>query len=536
VRVVWLGCVTAALLGGCNLIFGVSDYGVDATGGSASGGSGGIGGGTVCLPAEVQNCYEGPPGTEQHGACMQGTQVCLDDGSAFGPCEGQVLPEPDDCSTDADEDCNGLACGEVIWSRPIGDAPGHMTDQTVTAIAPAGGGAVAVGTFSETLRIGATGLPTSTLVDGFVAKFDEQGAVEWVTAIGGAEAQVPTAVAVDENGYIYVAGYTTGTLEIGGSSDEAVGEDAFVAKLDPTGTDVEWMHLFGGASDDRAGALALGEGGLLYVGGQFRGTVTFGPDTLDTAGADLFATALDGDSGDARWGAQIGGMVQAQVLDLAAGPGGVAVAASFSGDTNVGGDDLSSPNDDGLVLVYSDEGALLHHLDLPGMGDSAATEVAFAGPEIVVAGTFTSDLDLRGAMLAGNGTVDSFVAAYDGTLATLTWHRALSGAGAQRIEGMAVTPALEVILVGSFTSGLDIGTGDLQAQGAADLFLAKLLPGGEPRFATAFGDVANQIAFSVEAMPRGDALVGGLFEGELDLTGAPHFAQAVDGIVVRFGP
>ncbi|MCB9543944.1 MAG: VCBS repeat-containing protein [Myxococcales bacterium] len=67
-----------------------------------------VDGGCACLPGETRACYTGPEGTADVGACRTGTQTCLDDGSNFGPCEGEVVPAAEVCATRAqDLDCDG---------------------------------------------------------------------------------------------------------------------------------------------------------------------------------------------------------------------------------------------------------------------------------------------------------------------------------------------------------------------------------------------------------------------------------------------
>lgn len=83
---------------------------------SASSGSG-----TTCAPGGQRACYDGPPGTSGIGACVAGTQTCRPDGAGFGPCAGQVLPTPEDCTSPVDEDCDGIATcsGAVLWQRSL---------------------------------------------------------------------------------------------------------------------------------------------------------------------------------------------------------------------------------------------------------------------------------------------------------------------------------------------------------------------------------------------------------------------------------
>ncbi len=63
--------------------------------------------GCSCVPGEEVDCYEGPQGTENVGLCRGGTRRCDAFGSGYGPCQGQVVPQVENCATTADEDCDG---------------------------------------------------------------------------------------------------------------------------------------------------------------------------------------------------------------------------------------------------------------------------------------------------------------------------------------------------------------------------------------------------------------------------------------------
>ncbi len=97
------------------------DAGAAGQGGAAgsagdAGAAGQGGGGTLCTPGATKACYTGPAGTENVGLCHGGNSTCAADGSAWGACEGQVVPAAENCATSQDEDCDGQtpACGGPI--------------------------------------------------------------------------------------------------------------------------------------------------------------------------------------------------------------------------------------------------------------------------------------------------------------------------------------------------------------------------------------------------------------------------------------
>jgi hypothetical protein len=62
----------------------------------------------ACTPGTTQSCYQGGPGTVGIGACKAGTQTCNATGTAYGPCSGQILPKPEVCGNQTDDDCDGI--------------------------------------------------------------------------------------------------------------------------------------------------------------------------------------------------------------------------------------------------------------------------------------------------------------------------------------------------------------------------------------------------------------------------------------------
>ena len=55
------------------------------------------------------SCYTGPAGTAGTGICAGGIQHCDENGYPVGGCEGEVLPELENCASQLDDDCDGAA-------------------------------------------------------------------------------------------------------------------------------------------------------------------------------------------------------------------------------------------------------------------------------------------------------------------------------------------------------------------------------------------------------------------------------------------
>ncbi len=60
-----------------------------------------------CADGETRDCYDGPAGTEDVGACRGGRQRCQ--AGAWGNCLGQTQPSVEVCTDGLDNDCDGAA-------------------------------------------------------------------------------------------------------------------------------------------------------------------------------------------------------------------------------------------------------------------------------------------------------------------------------------------------------------------------------------------------------------------------------------------
>jgi hypothetical protein len=76
----------------------------------------------VCSPGATVSCYGGPHGTAGVGTCQSGTQTCNADGTAFGPCVGEVTPASETCGDGLDRDCDGIV-DDACLCTPGSTAP-----------------------------------------------------------------------------------------------------------------------------------------------------------------------------------------------------------------------------------------------------------------------------------------------------------------------------------------------------------------------------------------------------------------------------
>ena len=120
----------------------------------------------------------------------------------------------------------------------------------------------------------------------FVTKFGSGGALTWSTFVGGTNYDYANGIAVDEFGNSYISGVSqSGTFPgapLGGAQPvNRGGGDAFVAKLNFTGSALIYFTFLGGSGSDQANAIAVDPvSGVAVVAGQ-----TTSHDLSTSAGA-----------------------------------------------------------------------------------------------------------------------------------------------------------------------------------------------------------------------------------------------------------
>lgn len=314
-----------------------------------------------------------------------------------------------------------------------------------------------------------------------LAKYDSLGNRVWSRVLGAAGEAQGTSIAVDSTGNVVVAGNITGdlgeTLDVGGS-------DVLVAKYDAAGVE-QWLQRFGGTGDDTATAVAVSDDGTVFVGGKSNAAIgdsvhagglsdgyiraldssgstlytrrvgTSGDETIDAlkiaddgdliiAGAEdgsavlrKFAAA-DGTSA-AIWEQNLGTLEDGRIGDLAVdgtdiyltGSAGSTFAPSAPLQTYGGGvrdaflvklSDGASPAVDFTTFIGSDS-------------DETANALEVHDGKVYVAGKTSGQLD--GATQVGER--DAFVSRLDAATGAVEWNTQISGRGGlAEAKGIAV--------------------------------------------------------------------------------------------------
>ncbi|MGH9484186.1 MAG: SBBP repeat-containing protein, partial [Terriglobales bacterium] len=110
-------------------------------------------------------------------------------------------------------------------------------------------------------------------IDGFVAQIPRAGtSIGWATYLGGSAADEINALTLDSAGSVYVAGDTTSSnlfCPVSSCQSSYAGQgDAFVAKLNKSGSTLTWGAYLGAAPSGVASAIAVDSTDDVYVAGS----------------------------------------------------------------------------------------------------------------------------------------------------------------------------------------------------------------------------------------------------------------------------
>ncbi len=502
-----------------------------------------------CSPGSTRSCYQGPAGSEQLGICRAGSQQCHPSGYGWGVCEDQVLPSAEDCSTKADENCDGhTSCGQTLWTKRWGvdrDEVAHdvATDQE--------GNIYLTGYYRDPLDLGGGELAViDSSRDVFIAKLASDGSHQFSRAIYSDDHMTARAVAAGPAGQSVVVASFQGKLEdFGVGTLESAGSyDVLIAYFDAAGSP-KWAVSAGDSREDHPLDVTIDAQGNVLVVGYYRGDLTFGSEALGNADVyDAFVVKLSSE-GEHIYSRRFGGANTQLLRGITTDQQGNAAAVGyFYGDMKLGGLSLTSAGDYDIVVTKLDpDGDVLFAQRYGDDEAQTAYQVAFdqAG-NILFCGGFAGTVNFGGDSLAAQSAGAVFVAKLSPT-GHHTWSRRLGGPFNQVAYSLAVDSADQVIVTGYYEGTASMG-GPLLLPTAGlrepNIFVAKLEADGDHIWSRGVPVSGNQDAGAVArgwrrlAVGNEDRIVlAGFAEGPIDLgDGLTEGAKGTDVLVAQLQP
>jgi hypothetical protein len=348
-------------------------------------------------------------------------------------------------------------------------------------------------------------------VDGWVAKVSPDGtSLEYAGYIGGAGTDTGLSIAVDESGAAYVTGgtssdETTFPVTVGPDLTYNGGTyDAFVAKVSPDGTSLEYCGYIGGDGEDQGMRIDLDSSDNAYVGGytasrQDTFPVKVGPDLTYGGGLfDGFVAKVSTDGTGLIYAGYIGGNRQDRVRGVAVDVNGAVYLSGYTASREStfpvkAGPDLTYNGGkyDGWVAKVGKGGQHFVYAGyIGGSGTDMARGIAVdaTGAAYVSGGITESDqttfpVTVGPDLTYNGGKYDTWIAKVSPDGTTLDYCGYIGGARNEEARMVAVDSLGRAYVVGWTNSDENsfpvVGGPDLTFNGGpADAFLAIVDPSG----------------------------------------------------------
>jgi hypothetical protein len=424
--------------------------------------------------------------------------------------------------------------------------------------------------------------------DALVTKINAAGtAIVYSTYLGGNDTDYAFGLAVDSSGNAYVAGLTkssnfpvtAGVFQpnFGGSPspcDEYTCGDAFVTKLNATGSALIYSTYLGGSGNEHPEGLVIDSQGNAYVAGdtgsanfpttpgafqtQLKGTNTCGSRSggtvtchnaflakINALGTQLvYSTYLGGSNGDGAGGLVVDSAGRATAVGSTCSSDFPVTGGAFQ-KTAAGGCDI-------FVTTFNSKGsALAYSTFFGGTGYEASYGAAMdSSDNVYLTGwTYSTDFPVTASaaqsVYAGNG--DAVVAKFNpkaSGASSLVYSTFLGGSQQELGADVAVDSAGNAYATGQTASSDFPVLSPLQAakHGTGDVFLTEINPQGTALvFSTFLGGSGEQLADNVAIDHAGNIYLAG-WTRSADFPSTPRAFQpafsggATDLFVMKISP
>ena len=360
----------------------------------------------------------------------------------------------------------------------------------------------------------------------------------WVKQFGGIKSDYGHDVAVDDSGYVYVAGTFEETVRFGTYDVMSNGvDDVFVVKMDSSGN-VIWANYVGGWGVDDVGEIAVDDSGNCVIVGSFVDEASFGSMTLvSNGGQDIFVAKYNS-SGRLRWAKNAGGSEWDGGLGIAVDSQGSAVIAGwFYGTAFLDDVSLTSAGkNDILIAKFDGNGNLIWARRAGSTYQDAGVGISIdLWDNCIVTGFFSGTAAFEIDVLTSFGSLDIFIAKYDRN-GQFQWVRQAGGSRNDRGNDVSVDNRGHYIITGQFERTAAFGTNTVVSAGETDVFVAKYDGDGDAVWVKQVGSEYSDLGRGITATGMEGCIITGSFNGDALFEDTTFIsAGAYDIFMARYG-
>jgi uncharacterized protein (TIGR03437 family) len=331
--------------------------------------------------------------------------------------------------------------------------------------------------------------------DAFITRINATGtALDFSTYLGGSGGDFARGIAVDPNGNAYIVGRTISTDFNIKSPLQALNRgdfDAFVTKVNPSGSDLVYSTYLGGTSDDQGVGIAADNFGNVYVTGDTRSPDFNTVNPLQAAnrgGTDAFVSKINSFGSALTYSTYLGGSGEDLGLSIAIDTAGNAYITGYTSSNDFITQSPVQPVSRGGLEVFvtkilADASDIAFNTYFGGNGSDTGNGITVDGSGncYITGATTSTNLPTRTPVQGNNrGGLDAFVAKFNATGSNIIYSTYLGGSFGDLARGIAVDTSGNVTVAGS-TFSTDFTTqSPFQSnnRGNGDAFVARLNAAG----------------------------------------------------------
>jgi Beta-propeller repeat/Abnormal spindle-like microcephaly-assoc'd, ASPM-SPD-2-Hydin len=384
-------------------------------------------------------------------------------------------------------------------------------------------------------------------LDAFVIKLNAAGSAPlYATYLGGGGLDSGAAVAVDASGNAYITGYTSSpnfptTAGAFQTTYHRGGGDAFVTKLEATGSVLIYSTYLGGSGRENfgnytGGAIAVDASGNAYVAGTTTSSdfpttpgafqTTYGGGISDcSVCGDAFVSKLNSAGSSLLYSTYLGGSGSEQGYGIAVDGGGNAYVTGATGSSNfpiTPGAFQTSKHGNGpaanafVTKLNAFGSALLYSTYLGGSGGDSSIGIAVdaSGQAYVTGATGSSDFPTTPSAFQttfGGGNGDAFVTKLNAAGSALLYSTYVGGGLQDGAFAIAIDTMGKAYVTGWTQGDFPITPDALQTSvGNPPTFICKLNPNGSGLlYSTYFGGSGGQVGQGMAVDALGNTFLTG---------------------------
>ncbi|MCX6351768.1 MAG: T9SS type A sorting domain-containing protein [Bacteroidetes bacterium] len=313
------------------------------------------------------------------------------------------------------------ANGKALWATLAG---GSGTDESSSMKMDADGKILICGEFNNTTYFmdtkgNSTALKSNGHRDIFIAKYNDDGSLNWVKSYGDTAEDVVNGMEMDKAGNIFITGnYGYGATQISFGSlslKNSGGMGMFIAKLDSKGSAL-WLQGSGENSDENGADITTDDFGNVYLTGSYNTSAKLSSadgKTLSVSAKgdqDIFTAKYDA-NGNLIWLQSTGGTEDDMPYKTVLKDNSIYIAGTFISSFSFGNSSVSSAGDfDIFTLKYDTSGKAIWAMTAGGKGDDFAYDISLAENGNPIIGGFIYGNVSFGSLSATAAKRDMFTA------------------------------------------------------------------------------------------------------------------------------